>query len=97
MRNRTSTLKIAKFKERDVGAIEIDLSGLPWDETKEFYEDAMLRDAGRRWLHDRHVDAERLRMRTEAEQLYGHVADKAALACEWRFAESGFCSVAGAG
>jgi hypothetical protein len=80
VRHKTGQEKIAKLKERGLAAIEIDLSQVPADETREFYEDAILRTAERRWLHNRFAEAEQLRMRAEAEHEHGHIAEKVAVA-----------------
>ncbi|WP_052003392.1 hypothetical protein [Microvirga sp. BSC39] len=44
--------KIARIVEMDIGAIEIDLSRLPRDVSREGLEDAILTTANRRWLHN---------------------------------------------
>lgn len=78
VRHKTDQKKIAKLKERGAAAIEIDLSRVPADETRGYYEDAILRTAERRWLHNRYVEEEQRKMREEAELRYSCIAEKIA-------------------
>lgn len=48
--------KVAKIKELDLSAIEINLSKLPRDTSAKGIEKAILADASRRWLHNPKLD-----------------------------------------
>jgi hypothetical protein len=83
VRHKSGWEKINKLEERGIAAIEIDLSHVPADETREFYEDAILRTADRCWLYSPRAEKEQLRMSAEAEKRYGYIGEKITAAlCE---------------
>ena len=76
VRHKADREKILKLKEQGIAAIEIDLSRVPADQTREFYQAEILKNANRRWLYNRHAEERRLEMCSEAEQAYGHIGEK---------------------
>jgi len=65
--------KLAWIRERDLSAIQIDLSGLPRDVSRDGLAEAILETASRTWLHNRHsakghAHLERERERRQAQR-----------------------------
>jgi hypothetical protein len=69
--------KIGKLRQMDAAAIEIDLSGLPRDISREGIEEAILAKAPRKWLHNpklRDAQVEMERRRRERDQVLARAA-----------------------
>jgi len=55
--------KINHLNERGLAAVEIDLSSLSWDVSKEEWGEAILMDAPRKWLSNSKIDAARSKLK----------------------------------
>jgi hypothetical protein len=71
------TEKLAKLRERDLAAVEIDLSRVPRHASRAEHADHILRTAPRHWLHNAKIAAEEARLR---EHLYSGIANEVAVA-----------------
>ncbi|MGD1464385.1 competence protein CoiA family protein [Vibrio harveyi] len=66
--HKKSDVDIEKFAKNSVEAIEIDVSGIPWDATYEQIEQAVLHNARRRVLHSPQADQTRVELVREIEE-----------------------------
>ncbi|HCE1979068.1 TPA: competence protein CoiA family protein [Vibrio parahaemolyticus] len=66
--HRKSNVDIEKFAKNSIEAIEIDVSGIPWDATYEQIEKAVLQNARRTVLHSPQEDKARAELVREIEE-----------------------------
>lgn len=78
--------KVAKLRERNLAAVEVDLSLVPRHASRAEHAELILRTAPRHWLHNARVAAEEANLREaerrRMERLHSRVADEVAAARE---------------
>ncbi len=70
--------KIQRFREHRTPAVEIDLSRLPRDSTREAIADAVLRTAPRRWLYHPGIDAAEAKHRADERKWQAEIEKRQA-------------------
>ena len=72
--------KIQRLREHRIPAVEIDLSRLPRDSTREAITDAVLRSAPRRWLYHPGIDAAQAKRRVDEAKWQAEIEKRQATA-----------------
>lgn len=71
-------IKIQRLREHHIPAVEVDLSQIPRDSTREAVSDAVLRSAPRHWLYHPGIEAAKAKQRVDEEKRHAELEKRQA-------------------